>query len=140
MSNIQERLKCKTFPNQRLPRRIIGPRWRHIHSPQSRNPGAARHRCLRRWNTLCHEHLDGLALILTMENRKPLARRKGRCYTASILEWFAGEAEQTHGETVPSANRNQRILTIKEPIHRDDHRQGWRGFDGWVHDGVGIGR
>ncbi|PLB53400.1 succinate-semialdehyde dehydrogenase [Aspergillus steynii IBT 23096] len=76
-----------------------------------------RARCLRQWNALCHEHVDDLALILTMENGKPFAEAKGEVlYAASFLEWFAGEAERTHGEVVPSANRNQRILTIKEPI------------------------
>lgn len=76
-----------------------------------------RARWLRKWNDLCLEHVDDLALILTMENGKPFVEAKGEVmYAASFLEWFAGEAERTHGETIPTANRNQRILTVKEPL------------------------
>jgi succinate-semialdehyde dehydrogenase/glutarate-semialdehyde dehydrogenase len=72
---------------------------------------------LRRWYNLCLEHIDDLALILTLENGKPLAEAKGEVtYAASFLNWFAGEAERTHGEVVPAANPNQRILTIKQPL------------------------
>ncbi|KAH8689059.1 succinate-semialdehyde dehydrogenase [Talaromyces proteolyticus] len=76
-----------------------------------------RARWLRRWNDLCHEHLDDLALIITLENGKPLSEAKAEAvYAASFLEWFAGEAERVHGEVVPPANLNHRILTIKEPL------------------------
>lgn len=63
------------------------------------------------------EHLEDSALILTLENGKPLAEAKGEViYAASFLDWFAAEAERIHGEVVPTANLGQRILTIKEPI------------------------
>lgn len=76
-----------------------------------------RARWLRRWYELCMENLDDLALILTLENGKPLSEASGEVtYAASFLEWFAGEAERTHGEVVPTANLNQRIITIKEPL------------------------
>ena len=77
----------------------------------------ARARMLRKWSDLCLEHVDDLALILTLENGKTLTEAKGEVtYAASFLEWFAGEAERTHGEVVPAANQNQRILTFKQPI------------------------
>lgn len=76
-----------------------------------------RARWLRQWYALCMEHLEDLALILTLENGKPLAEAKGEViYAASFLDWFAAEAERTHGEVVPAANLGQRILTIKEPV------------------------
>lgn len=76
-----------------------------------------RARWLRKWNDLVLEHADDLALILTLENGKPLAEAKGEVlYGASFLEWFAGEAERVHGELVPTANLNQRIITMKQPI------------------------
>ena len=76
-----------------------------------------RARWLRKWSDLCLEHADDLALIMTLENGKTLTEAKGEVtYGASFLEWFAGEAERTHGETVPVANLNQRILTFKQPI------------------------
>lgn len=76
-----------------------------------------RARWLRQWHALCMEHLEDLALILTLENGKPLAEAKGEViYAASFLDWFAAEAERTHGEVVPTANLGQRIMTIKESI------------------------
>ncbi|PYH77637.1 ALDH-like protein [Aspergillus uvarum CBS 121591] len=72
---------------------------------------------LRKWYALCLEHQDDLALILTLENGKPLAEAKGEvAYAASFLDWFASEAERTYGEVVPPANPSQRIITIKEPL------------------------
>ena len=72
---------------------------------------------LRKWNDLCLQHIDDLALILTLENGKTLTEAKGEVtYAASFLEWFAGEAERTHGEVIPVANQNQRILTFKQPV------------------------
>ncbi|CAI6101445.1 unnamed protein product [Clonostachys chloroleuca] len=76
-----------------------------------------RARWLRRWSDLCLKNIDDLALILTLENGKAVAEARGEVtYAASFLEWFAGEAERSHGEVVPAANISQRILTIKEPI------------------------
>lgn len=76
-----------------------------------------RARWLRKWSDLCHEHVNDLALILTLENGKTLTEAKGEVvYAASFLEWFAGEAERVHGETVPTANLGQRIVTIKQPL------------------------
>jgi succinate-semialdehyde dehydrogenase/glutarate-semialdehyde dehydrogenase len=76
-----------------------------------------RARWLRKWNDLCHEHMEDLALILTLENGKTLQEARGEViYAASFLEWFAGEAERAHGEVVPAANPGQRIMTIKQPL------------------------
>ena len=76
-----------------------------------------RARWLRKWSDLCLENIDDLALILTLENGKTLTESKGEVtYAASFLEWFAGEAERVHGEVVPVANLNQRVLTFKQPI------------------------
>ena len=76
-----------------------------------------RARMLRKWSDLCLAHADDLALIMCLENGKTLGEAKGEvAYGASFLEWFAGEAERTHGETVPPANLAQRILTIKQPV------------------------
>ncbi|KAL2672854.1 hypothetical protein Neosp_013570 [[Neocosmospora] mangrovei] len=76
-----------------------------------------RARWLRRWNDLCLEHIEDLALILTLENGKTLNEARAEVvYAASFLEWFAAEAERTHGEVIPAAQINQRILTVKEPV------------------------
>lgn len=76
-----------------------------------------RARWLRKWNDLILDNSDDLALILSLENGKTVTEARGEVvYGASFLEWFAGEAERTHGEVVPSSNPNQRILTTKEPL------------------------
>ena len=76
-----------------------------------------RARLLRKWNDLVLEYIEDLALILTLENGKTLAEAQGEVrYAASFLEWFAGEAERTHGEVVPVADQNQRIVTFKQPV------------------------
>ena len=76
-----------------------------------------RARWLRKWSDLCIEHADDLALILTLENGKTLSEAKGEViYGASFLEWFAGSAERTFGEVIPSSNQNQRIVTFKQPL------------------------
>ncbi|CAK4034057.1 succinate-semialdehyde dehydrogenase (NADP+) [Lecanosticta acicola] len=76
-----------------------------------------RARMLRKWSDLCHENVDDLALIMTLENGKTLAESKGEViYGASFLEWFATQAEMVHGEVVPPANLKQRIITFKQPI------------------------
>lgn len=77
----------------------------------------SRARMLRKWSDLCHENVDDLALIMTLENGKTLTEAKGEViYGASFLEWFATQAEMTHGEVVPPANLNQRIVTFKQPV------------------------
>jgi succinate-semialdehyde dehydrogenase/glutarate-semialdehyde dehydrogenase len=46
-----------------------------------------------------------------------LTKAKGEvAYAALFLEWFAGEAKRTHGEVVPVANLNQRMLMFKQPL------------------------
>ncbi|KAH7153594.1 Aldehyde/histidinol dehydrogenase, partial [Dactylonectria macrodidyma] len=76
-----------------------------------------RARWLRKWSDLCLENANDLAWILCLENGKTLAEAQGEvAYAASFLEWFAGEAERTYGEVVPSSNPKQRILTFKQPL------------------------
>ncbi|KXS98004.1 hypothetical protein AC578_8762 [Pseudocercospora eumusae] len=77
----------------------------------------SRARLLRKWSDLCHANADDLALILTLENGKSLTEAKGEViYGASFLEWFATQAEMIHGQTVPTANLNQRIVTFKQAV------------------------
>ncbi|KXT08925.1 hypothetical protein AC579_9355 [Pseudocercospora musae] len=77
----------------------------------------SRARLLRKWSDLCHANADDLALIVTLENGKSLPEAKGEViYGASFLEWFATQAEMIHGQTVPTANLNQRIVTFKQAV------------------------
>ena len=78
---------------------------------------ATRSAIVRRWCDLLLEHCDDLALIMTMEQGKPLAEAKGEVvYSASFLEWFAEEAKRTYGEVIPAQQIDKRIVVIKQPV------------------------
>ena len=72
---------------------------------------------LRRWYDLITENVDDLALILTLEQGKPLAEAKGEIlYGASFIEWFAEEARRVYGDVIPGHATDKRIVVIKQPI------------------------
>ena len=72
---------------------------------------------LRRWFDLMMQHQDDLAVIMTMEQGKPLAESKGEiAYGASFIEWFAEEAKRVYGDTIPAQFTDRRIVVIKQPI------------------------
>ncbi|WP_319498208.1 NAD-dependent succinate-semialdehyde dehydrogenase [uncultured Cohaesibacter sp.] len=72
---------------------------------------------LRRWYDLIVENVDDLALILTLEQGKPLAEAKGEIlYGASFIEWFAEEARRVYGDVIPGHAADKRIVVIKQPI------------------------
>jgi succinate-semialdehyde dehydrogenase/glutarate-semialdehyde dehydrogenase len=76
-----------------------------------------RAKILRRWFELQIEHTDELALLMTMEQGKPLAEARGEViYAASFTEFFAEEAKRVYGETIPSHKGDARIVCIKQPI------------------------
>jgi succinate-semialdehyde dehydrogenase/glutarate-semialdehyde dehydrogenase len=72
---------------------------------------------LRRWFELMMQHQDDLAVLMTMEQGKPLAESKGEiAYGASFIEWFAEEAKRVYGDTIPAQFTDRRIVVIKQPI------------------------
>lgn len=72
---------------------------------------------LRRWYELILEHREDLALIITLEQGKPLAEARGEItYTASFVEWFAEEGKRVYGETIPAPGPDKRLLVIKQPV------------------------
>ncbi|WP_420475373.1 NADP-dependent succinate-semialdehyde dehydrogenase [Noviherbaspirillum sp. ST9] len=72
---------------------------------------------LRKWNDLMLANADDLALIMTVEQGKPLAESKGEIgYAASFIEWFAEEAKRVSGDTLQSPWTDRRIVVTKEPI------------------------
>lgn len=76
-----------------------------------------RSKIIRRWFELLEENKDDLALILTLEQGKPLAEAKGEIqYGASYLEWFAEEAKRVYGDVIPGHGVDKRITVIKQPI------------------------
>ncbi|MBO9650575.1 MAG: NAD-dependent succinate-semialdehyde dehydrogenase [Variovorax sp.] len=76
-----------------------------------------RARILRRWFDLMNEHQDDLALIMTLEQGKPLAEARGEiAYAAAYVEWFAEEARRTYGDLIPSPWADRDIVIRKEPV------------------------
>ncbi|MBV8429793.1 MAG: NAD-dependent succinate-semialdehyde dehydrogenase [Solirubrobacterales bacterium] len=80
-------------------------------------PAAERAALLRRLRDLMLENRDDLALLLTLEQGKPLAESQAEIgYAASFFEWFGEEAKRVYGDTIPSPHRDKRILVTKHPI------------------------
>ncbi|MDN8247091.1 NAD-dependent succinate-semialdehyde dehydrogenase [Acinetobacter baumannii] len=88
---------------------IAQKQWRNV-APNERS------RLLRNWFDLLVEHQDELAMIMTVEQGKPLREAKGEIiYAASYIEWFSEEAKRGYGDIIP-ASTNTEILVFKEAI------------------------
>ncbi|WP_287814393.1 aldehyde dehydrogenase family protein, partial [Pseudomonas sp.] len=86
------------------------PAWRE-------RPAAQRALLLEAWYQAILDNLDDLALIMTLEQGKPLAEAQGEIrYAASFVKWFAEEARRQYGETIPSPSGDRRLLTLKQPV------------------------
>ncbi len=84
--------------------------WRRV-------PHATRAAALERWFALMEAHADDLALILTLEQGKPLAEAKGEiAYGASFVKWFAEEARRIDGSVIPAPAGDRQIVVLKEPV------------------------
>ncbi len=72
---------------------------------------------LRRWNDLILENSEDLALLMTLEQGKPLAESRGEVrYGASFIEWFAAEGQRVYGDIIPPHAPNLRVLVQKQPV------------------------
>src|SRR5690554_561184 len=86
------------------------PEWRE-------KTAAQRGQILRRWFELMLENQDDLALLMTLEQGKPLAEARGEIvYAASFIEWFAEEGKRAYGDSIPSPSSSSRLLVIKQPV------------------------
>jgi succinate-semialdehyde dehydrogenase/glutarate-semialdehyde dehydrogenase len=78
---------------------------------------AERAALLERWYTLILENSDDLAILMTLEQGKPLSEARGEIqYGASFIKWFAEEARRAYGETIPSPSADRRIVILKQPV------------------------
>jgi succinate-semialdehyde dehydrogenase/glutarate-semialdehyde dehydrogenase len=72
---------------------------------------------LRRLYDLMMENQEDLAVLMTLEQGKPLAESRGEiAYAASFIEWFAEEGKRIYGDTIPQHQSDKRIVVLKEPI------------------------
>ncbi|HWK69022.1 MAG TPA: NAD-dependent succinate-semialdehyde dehydrogenase [Rhizobiaceae bacterium] len=86
------------------------PKWR-ASLPQER---AA---ILRRWYELIVAARDDLALLMTLEQGKPLAEALGEIdYAASFVEWYAEETKRVNAESVTSHLPGAEMIVRREPL------------------------
>ncbi|WP_028319149.1 NAD-dependent succinate-semialdehyde dehydrogenase [Desulfobulbus elongatus] len=86
------------------------PAWRALTAKE-------RAHLLRRWYDLLIAHQQDLAVIMTMEQGKPLADARDEIvYGAGYIEWYAEEAKRVYGDTIPMGQPGKRIIVLKEPV------------------------
>ena len=72
---------------------------------------------LRKWFDIMMANQEDLAVLMTVEQGKPLAESRGEIgYGASFIEWFAEEGKRVYGDTIPAQAADRRIVVIKQPI------------------------
>jgi succinate-semialdehyde dehydrogenase/glutarate-semialdehyde dehydrogenase len=80
-------------------------------------PAKARAAVLRAWYDLILANADDLALLMTLEQGKPVKEAQGEiAYAASFVEWFAEEAKRIDGDVLQSPWTDRRIIVTKEPV------------------------
>ncbi|MBZ9871356.1 NAD-dependent succinate-semialdehyde dehydrogenase [Mesorhizobium sp. BR1-1-9] len=86
------------------------PAWRAL-LPQERS------KILRKWFDLIIAAKDDLALLMTLEQGKPLKESLGEIdYAASFVEWYAEEAKRLNAESVTSHLPNAEMTVRREPL------------------------
>lgn len=72
---------------------------------------------LRSWASLMRNHSEELAILVTVEQGKPIAEARYEiAYGAGFLEWFAAEGERAYGETIPSHKPASLLHVRMQPI------------------------
>jgi succinate-semialdehyde dehydrogenase / glutarate-semialdehyde dehydrogenase len=72
---------------------------------------------LKKWNDLILQNAEDLAIIMVLEQGKPLKEAIGEIkYAASYIEFYAEEAKRIYGDILPSPFPETRIFIIKQPI------------------------
>ncbi len=72
---------------------------------------------LRRWAGLMRESVGDLALLMTLEQGKPLAESWGEiAYAAEFLDWYAGEAPRVNVEGVTPHLRDVEMIVRREAL------------------------
>jgi succinate-semialdehyde dehydrogenase/glutarate-semialdehyde dehydrogenase len=80
-------------------------------------PAKERAGLLRRWYDAMLQNIDDLALLMTLEQGKPLAESRAEIqYAASFIEWFAEEGKRVNGDVAQHPQADKRILVLKQPV------------------------
>lgn len=66
---------------------------------------------------IIRENVEELAMLLTVEQGKPLAESRGEVnFSAAYVQWFAEEARRIYGDIIPSPWAGRQILVQKQPV------------------------
>ncbi len=72
---------------------------------------------LRCWADLIDKHKEDLAILMTLEQGKPITEARSEIeYANSFIKWFAEEARRVYGDVIPSNKPKQHLLVLKQPI------------------------
>ena len=97
-------------------RRAIGAAQRALDDWRART-AKERATILKKWFELMMANQEDLAVLMTLEQGKPLVESRGEiAYAASFMEWFAEEGKRAYGDVIPAHGRDKRIVVIKQPI------------------------
>ncbi len=76
-----------------------------------------RSNALRRAAAHVRERADGIALLMTREQGKPLPEARAEALLgAEIMEWFAEEARRTYGRIIPARTAGVTQMSLREPV------------------------
>jgi succinate-semialdehyde dehydrogenase / glutarate-semialdehyde dehydrogenase len=78
---------------------------------------AERSGLLRKFFDLIVERREWLALIMSLEEGKPVAEALGElAYGAAFIEWAAEEAKRVEGDILPASHTAKRILVLRQGV------------------------
>lgn len=76
-----------------------------------------RARLMRKAADLVRARVEEIAVLITRENGKPLAQSRLETLAgADVIDWFAGEAQRTYGQIIPSRAPDVVQMTLKLPV------------------------
>jgi succinate-semialdehyde dehydrogenase/glutarate-semialdehyde dehydrogenase len=86
------------------------PQWKSL-------TGKERAGIMRKWFDLILQNKDDLAILMTLEQGKPLAESTGEVvYGASFIEWYAEEAKRVSGTIPTTVWGDKRFMVLKQPV------------------------
>ncbi len=89
---------------------LAWPMWRS-------KTAAERGELLTRWYLLILENINDLALLLTLEQGKPLKEAIEEIrYGASFIQWFAEEGKRVYGDIIPAPLTKQHLFVSKQSV------------------------
>lgn len=76
-----------------------------------------RSKVLRKAGDLLRERADKIAVLMTMEQGKPLVEAKGEIIaSADVLDWFAEEGRRAYGRVIPARQEGVYQLSLRQPV------------------------